>query len=62
MGLGFQLLLIAICAVLHRPSWALWLFIGPMSVYWVLIMLTRYVLSRAWLVWRVSPGDDASTS
>ena len=46
MGLGFQLLLIALCAVLHRASWALILFVGPMNIYWVVILLIRCSLSR----------------
>ncbi len=46
MGLGFQLLLIAICAWLDRTQWALWLFIGPLNVYWVIIMLVRYRMSQ----------------
>lgn len=46
MGLGFQLLLIALCAGLNRASWALLLFIGPMSVYWLAIMLIRCFLSH----------------
>ena len=46
MGLGFQLLLIAICAWLGQARWALWLFIVPMNIYWVIIILTRYGLSH----------------
>jgi len=46
MGLGFQLLLIALCAVVHRASWALLIFIGPMNVYWLAIMLIRSTLSH----------------
>jgi len=46
MGLGFQLLLIALCATLHRPSWALLLFIGPMNIYWAVLLLIRCPLSR----------------
>ncbi len=46
MGLGFQLLLIALCAWLDRAPWALWLFIGPLNVYWVIIMLVRYRMSH----------------
>lgn len=46
MGLGFQLLLIALCAALNRASWALILFIGPMNIYWLVILLIRCALSR----------------
>ena len=46
MGLGFQLLLIAIAAWIDRATWALWLFIGPMNVYWAIIMIVRYRRSR----------------
>lgn len=46
MGLGFQLLLIAIAAWLDRAEWALWLFIGPMNVYWVIIILMRSARSQ----------------
>lgn len=45
-GLGFQLLLIAFCAWLDRAPWALWLFIGPFNIYWVIIMLVRYRISH----------------
>jgi phosphatidylglycerophosphate synthase len=46
MGLGFQLLLIALCAWFDRTPWALWLFIGPLNIYWVIIMLVRYRISH----------------
>lgn len=46
MGTGFQLLLIAGMACIDRAAWALWLFIGPLNVYWVIIILIRYRLSR----------------
>ena len=46
MGLGFQLLLIAIAAWLDRTAWALWLFIGPMNVYWVIMILLRSARSQ----------------
>ena len=46
MGVGFQLLLIAVCAWLNRASWALGLFIGPLNIYWVIIILVRYHLSH----------------
>ena len=46
MGLGFQLLLIAVAAWIDRAPWALWLFIGPMNAYWAIIMGVRYRRSR----------------
>lgn len=46
MGLGFQLLLIAIAAWIDRATWALWLFIGPMNLYWAIIMVIRYRKSQ----------------
>ncbi|HZY44540.1 MAG TPA: hypothetical protein VFF70_07305, partial [Anaerolineae bacterium] len=46
MGLGFQLLLIALLAWINRSTWTLGLFIGPMNVYWVIIIFIRYRLSH----------------
>ncbi len=46
MGLGFQLLLIAACAWIGHSDWVVWLFIGPMNIYWVIIILVRYWVSR----------------
>jgi phosphatidylglycerophosphate synthase len=46
MGTGFQLLLIAICTGLDRAPWVLGLFIGPLNIYWVIIMLVRYRISH----------------
>ncbi len=46
MGVGFQLLLIALCAWLDHASWALGIFIGPLNIYWVIIMLVRYRISH----------------
>jgi len=46
MGLGFQLLMIAVCAWLGHPHWALWLFSGPLNVYWVIIIMIRYRVSH----------------
>jgi phosphatidylglycerophosphate synthase len=42
MGLGFQLLVIALLAWLDHAEWALWFFVGPMNLYWVIIILIRY--------------------
>jgi phosphatidylglycerophosphate synthase len=46
MGVGFQLLLIALAAWIDRATWALWLFIGPLNFYWVIIVLVRYRISH----------------
>jgi CDP-alcohol phosphatidyltransferase len=46
MGVGFQLLLIALCACLNHASWALGIFIGPLNIYWAIIMLVRYRISH----------------
>ncbi len=46
MGVGFQLLLIALCAWFDRVTWALGLFIGPLNIYWVIIILVRYRISH----------------
>ncbi|HTP06711.1 MAG TPA: CDP-alcohol phosphatidyltransferase family protein [Anaerolineae bacterium] len=46
MGTGFQLLLIALCAWFDRAAWALGLFIGPLNIYWVIIILLRYRISH----------------
>jgi phosphatidylglycerophosphate synthase len=46
MGTGFQLLLITLCAWFDRVSWALGLFIGPLNIYWVIIILVRYHISH----------------
>ena len=46
MGLGFQLSLIAVCAWIGQPHWALWLFIGPLNMYWVIIIVVRYRVSH----------------
>ena len=37
---------IAGAAWIDRASWALWLFIGPMNVYWAIIILVRYRRSQ----------------
>jgi phosphatidylglycerophosphate synthase len=46
LGLGFQLLLIAICAWLDRVSWVPALFIVWLNAYWAILMLIRHLLSR----------------
>ncbi len=46
MGTGFQLLLMAVCAWADRAPWALGLFIGPLNIYWVIIILVRYRISH----------------
>jgi phosphatidylglycerophosphate synthase len=46
LGLGFQLLLIAICAWLDRAAWVFAVFIVGLNAYWVVIMVVRYRLSH----------------
>ena len=46
LGLGFQLLLIAICAWLDRAAWVPALFIVGLNAYWAIIMLIRYLMTR----------------
>jgi phosphatidylglycerophosphate synthase len=46
MGLGTQLLIIAVCAFIGQPTLAFWLFIVPMNIYWVLLLLVRRRVSR----------------
>jgi phosphatidylglycerophosphate synthase len=46
LGLGFQLLLIALFAALERPFWALYVFLGPGTVYWGLLLVVRAKQSR----------------
>lgn len=41
MGTGAQLLVVALCAALGRPRWALWAFVGPLNLYWAALMLYR---------------------
>jgi phosphatidylglycerophosphate synthase len=45
MGLGTQLLLLALCAVLGHPEWALWLFVTVFNVYAAGLILSRRVRS-----------------
>lgn len=42
LGLGTQLLVIAVCAFAGRPGWALWLFPTVFNGYWLLLMLVRH--------------------
>jgi CDP-alcohol phosphatidyltransferase len=46
LGLGFQLLLIAICAWLDRASWVPAVIIVGLNAYWAILMLIRYRISR----------------
>ena len=41
MGLGTQLLLVALCAVLGRPEWSLWLLVTVFNVYAAGLILSR---------------------
>lgn len=46
LGLGFQLLLIAVLAVLNRSSWVFVLFIVVLNAYWVGYVLVRARIAR----------------
>jgi phosphatidylglycerophosphate synthase len=41
LGLGTQLLVIAVCAALGRPVWALWLFVTAFNFYWLVLLVIR---------------------
>ena len=41
MGLGTQLLLVAVCAVLGHPEWALWLLVTVFNLYAAGLILSR---------------------
>ncbi|MBI3762921.1 MAG: CDP-alcohol phosphatidyltransferase family protein [Chloroflexi bacterium] len=41
LGLGTQLLIIAVYAVLGHPYWALYFFLGPGLAYWGLLLIVR---------------------
>jgi hypothetical protein len=41
LGLGTQLLVTAVCAALGRPAFALWLFVAPFNVYWLILLIVR---------------------
>jgi len=41
LGLGTQLLILAACAAVGQPAWALWLFVTVFNVYAVGLMLVR---------------------
>ena len=47
LGLGFQLLLIGICAWLDRVSWVPAVFIVGLNAYWAILMLIRHRLSSS---------------
>jgi phosphatidylglycerophosphate synthase len=46
LGLGFQLLLIAVLAWWNRVSWVPALFIVGLNAYWAIFMVVRYRLAR----------------
>lgn len=41
MGMGMQLLVIAVCAAAGRPLWAAWAFVGPYNIYWAGLVAAR---------------------
>jgi phosphatidylglycerophosphate synthase len=41
LGLGFQLLIIALFAAFNRPYWALYAFLGPGTLYWGALLVVR---------------------
>ncbi len=41
LGLGTQLLVIAVCAALGQPLWALWLFPTLFNLYWLFLLILR---------------------
>jgi phosphatidylglycerophosphate synthase len=43
LGLGTQLLVIAVCAAIGRPFWAAWLFLTVFNVYWIVLVLNRWM-------------------
>ena len=46
LGLGFQLLLIAVLAWCNRVSWVFALFIVVLNAYWAIVVVVRYQLAR----------------
>jgi phosphatidylglycerophosphate synthase len=47
LGLGAQLLVLAVCALVGQPMWALFLFIGPFNLYMLGLFGLRYA-TRLW--------------
>jgi phosphatidylglycerophosphate synthase len=45
LGLGTQLLVIAVCAGLGQPGWALWAFVTVFNGYWLALLLVRRAAS-----------------
>jgi phosphatidylserine synthase len=43
LGLGSQLLAMALCAALGQPIWALWLFVTVFNVYWLALLVYRHI-------------------
>lgn len=41
LGLGSQLLVVAVCAAFGRPVWALWLFLTVGNLYWLVVLRLR---------------------
>ena len=46
MGMGMQLLVIAVCAAAGRPTWAAWAFVVPYNIYWVGLLTVRALDNR----------------
>ena len=42
LGLGSQILVVAACAALRQPVWALWLFLTVGTLYWLVLMRLRH--------------------
>ena len=42
LGLGTQLLVVAVCALLGRPVITLWLFVSLFNLYWLALLIARY--------------------
>jgi phosphatidylglycerophosphate synthase len=47
MGLGTQLLIITIAALLGRPAAAFWVFVVPLNLYWIALLWLRSRAPRA---------------
>lgn len=43
LGLGTQLLVTAVCAMLGQPVWALWLFPTVFNLYWLALLTVRHL-------------------
>lgn len=43
LGLGMQLLVVAACAALGQPAWALWAFVTVFNGYWIILLVYRRI-------------------